>query len=66
MALEQESNEDKPIELDPDTLQEVARMMRETIEGEIPVGPAQTGAFNVTLSWAAWMDQQAAQIRAAL
>lgn len=64
MALEQ--SDDQPIELDADTLQEIARMMRETIAGEIPVGPAQTGAFNVTVSWAAWMDQQAAQIRAAL
>ena len=59
-------NDDKPIELDPDTLFEVARIMRETIGTEIPVGPAQTGSFNATLTWAQWLDKQAAQKRAAL
>lgn len=59
-------NDDKPIALDPDTLTEIARIMRETIGEEIPVGPAQTGSFNATLTWAMWLDQQAAQIRAAL
>lgn len=59
-------NDDKPIELDPDTLFEIARIMRETIGEEIPVGPAQIGSFNATLTWAQWLDQQAAQRKAAL
>ena len=57
-------NEDQPVALDPDTLREVAKIMRSTIEDEVPVGPAMTGAFNVTASWAKWMDDQAAQIGA--
>ena len=57
-------NNDKPVEMDPTTLKEIARIMRETIGQEIPVGPAQTGAFNVTISWAEWLDQQAEQKRA--
>lgn len=64
MALEQ--SDDKPVELDPDTLSEVARIMRETIGTEIPVGPAQTGSFNATLTWAMWLDKKAAERRAAL
>lgn len=56
----------EPVALDPATLDEVARIMRKTVGSEIPVGPAQTGSFNATLTWARWLDQQAAQIRAAL
>lgn len=59
-------NDDKPVEMDPATLREVARIMRETIGQEIPVGPAQTGSFNATLTWAAWLDKQAAQKEAEL
>ncbi|MGP5376355.1 hypothetical protein ACTXM8_10220 [Brachybacterium alimentarium] len=49
-----------------DTLREIAATMRSTIKDEIPTGPAQTGAFNVTLSWAKWLDDQAALIDAEL
>lgn len=59
-------NDDKPVEMDPATLKEVARIMREAIGEEIPVGPAQTGSFNATLTWAQWLDKQAAQREAAL
>ena len=59
-------NDDKPVEMDPATLKEVARIMRETIGQEIPVGPAQTGSFNATLTWAQWLDKQAAQREANL
>lgn len=52
--------EEREPELDVATLRHVARTMREAIGDEIPVGPAQTGAFTVTRSWAAWMDEQAA------
>lgn len=52
--------------LDPTTLRETARIMRATIGEEIPTGPAQTGAFNATITWAQWCDQQAAQIDAAI
>lgn len=47
--------------MDAGTLREVAAIMRSTIKDEIPTTPAQTGAFNVTLSWAKWLDDQAAQ-----
>lgn len=57
---------DVPVELDPDTLREVAKTMRSTLKDEIPVGPAMTGAFNVTASWAKWLDDQAAQSGAKL
>ena len=56
-------NDDKPVEMDPATLKEVARIMREAIGEEMPLGPAQTGSFNATLSWAAWLDQQAERKR---
>lgn len=59
-------SDDKPIELDADTMAEIARIMRETIGTEIPVGPAQTGSFNATLTWAQWLDKKAAERRAAL
>lgn len=53
-------------ELDADTLREVAKVMRTTIEGEIPTGPIMTGAFSATSSWAQWLDDQAAQAGAKL
>lgn len=60
------SPEGKPVNMDADTMSEIARIMRETIGEEIPVGPAQTGSFNATLTWATWLDKQAAEKRAAL
>lgn len=59
-------NDDAPVEMDAATMTEIAKIMRRTIGDEIPVGPAQTGAFNNTLSWAAWLDQQVAQKRGRL
>ena len=59
-------NNTPPVKLDPDTLSEVARVMRETIGEEVPSGPTMTGSFNATLTWAIWLDGQAAQIRAKL
>lgn len=44
--------------LDPATLRAVAQIMRDSID-EIPLGPAQTGAFNATIGWADWCEQQA-------
>lgn len=52
--------------LDPSTLRETARIMRDTIRDEMPSSPQQHGAFNATLTWAQWCEQQAAQIDAAL
>lgn len=52
--------------LDPTTLREVARVMRGTFADEIPASPQQHGAFNATITWAAWCEQQASQIDAAL
>lgn len=48
--------------LDPTTLRETARIMRATIRDEMPASPQQHGAFNATLTWALWCEQQAAQI----
>lgn len=44
----------------PATLRAIAQTMRDSIRNEIPVGPAQTGAFNATATWAKWCEQQAA------
>ena len=52
--------------LDPTTLREIARVMRGTFADEIPASPQQHGAFNATITWALWCEQQAAQIDAAL
>lgn len=52
--------------LDPTTLRETARIMRATIRDELPASPQQHGAFNATLTWAAWCEDQATKIDAAL
>lgn len=46
--------------LDSTTLRELARIMLATLEGEVPASPQQHGAFNATLTWAQWCEQQAA------
>ena len=46
--------------LDPTTLRETARIMRATIRDELPASPQQHGAFNATVTWAQWCEQQAA------
>lgn len=45
---------------DPATLRETARIMRATVRDEMPASPQQVGAFNATLTWAKWCEQQAA------
>lgn len=50
--------------LDPTTLRETARVMRATIGEEIPASPQQHGAFNATITWAQWCEQQAALVAA--
>ncbi len=52
--------------LDPTTLHEIARIMRATVEDEVPASPQQSGAFISTLSWAGWCEGVAAQIDAQL
>lgn len=52
--------------LDPTTLRETARVMRATIRDEAPASPQQHGAFNATITWAQWCEQQASHIDARL
>lgn len=46
--------------MDAATLREVARVMRDSVEGEYPVTQPQAAALATTVAWARWCEGTAA------